>query len=376
MNKRLHILFLCGWFPSRVSPTNGDFIQRHAQAVSLKHKVTIIHIISDKNTNGTIEIDSNTINGIETHIAYLKHTKNPIRKGFLFLKAYKILLAKIDFFDMIHLNETFPFGILSLYSKWVQKKPFIISEHWTGYHFPNSKNISFLQKKITKIITKNASFVCPVTNDLTKSMTTLGFKGEYKRVPNVVDTNLFYPIENNNSTFTVTHISNMINEHKNIEGLLRVIAKTEKQIEEINFKIIGENSDKYLNFAKKLNINLKKTTFINQIPHNEIAKELQNSNLFVLFSNYENLPCVILEAFSCGVPVISTNVGGIKEFFPENFGYLIDTKDETALLNKIKLIFNNFKVDKNKMHHFVEKEFSETSIANQFTTLYQKTLNT
>lgn len=367
---------MCGWFPSRVSPTNGDFIQRHAQAVSLKHKVTIIHIISDKNTNGTIEIDSNTINGIETHIAYLKHTKNPIRKGFLFLKAYKILLAKIDFFDMIHLNEAFPFGILSLYSKWIQKKPFIISEHWTGYHFPNSKNISFLQKKITKIITKNARFICPVTNDLTKSMTTLGFKGEYKRVPNVVDTNLFYPIKNNTSTFTVTHISNMINEHKNIEGLLRVIAKTEKQIEEINFKIIGENSDKYLNFAKKLNINLKKTTFINQIPHNEIAKELQNSNLFVLFSNYENLPCVILEAFSCGVPVISTNVGGIKEFFPENFGYLIDTKDETALLNKIKLIFNNFKTDKNKMHHFVEKEFSETSIANQFTTLYQKTLNT
>ena len=367
---------MCGWFPSRVSPTNGDFIQRHAQAVSLKHRVTIFHIISDNNTNVTIEIDSKTINGIETHIAYLKHTNNPIKKVFLFLKAYKILLAKIDFFDLIHLNEIFPFGILSLFSKWFQKKPFIISEHWTGYHFPNSKNISYLQKKITKIITKNASFVCPVTNDLKESMTTLGFKGEYKRVPNVVDTNLFYPIENNTSTFTVTHISNMVNEHKNIEGILRVIAKIEKQIKEINFIIIGEHSDKYLNFAKKLNINLKKTTFINQIPHNEIAKKLQNSNLFVLFSNYENLPCVILEAFSCGVPVISTDVGGIKEFFPKKFGCLIDIKDETALFNKIKLMFNDFKVDKNKMHNFVEKEFSEASIANQFSTLYQKTLNT
>ena len=366
---------MCGWFPSRVSPTNGDFIQRHAQAVSLKHKVTIFHIISDKNTKKTIEIDSSIINGVETHIAYLKQTKNPLKKGFLFFKAYKSLLDKIDFFDLIHLNEAFPFGVLSLYSKWFHKKPYIISEHWTGYHYPNSKNISFLQKKIIKIITKNASFVCPVTNDLKKSMTKLGFKGNFKRVPNVVDTNLFYPIKKTNFTYTITHISNMINEHKNIEGVLRVFAKIEKQVNEINFKIIGNQSDKYLSFARKLNINLKKTSFINQIPHNEIAKELQNSNLFVLFSNYENLPCVILEAFSCGVPVISTNVGGINEFFPKDFGYLIDVNDETELFNKIIQMFKGFKTDKNKMHNYVEEEFSETSIANQFTTLYQKTLN-
>ena len=122
MTKKLNILFLCGWYPSKVLPTNGDFIERHANAVSLLHKVTVIHIITDKNTTKKIEISSKNINGIDTHIAYLKKVKNPFLKAYLFIKAYKLLLAKVNYFDLIHLNEVFPFGLFCLYSKFFQKK--------------------------------------------------------------------------------------------------------------------------------------------------------------------------------------------------------------------------------------------------------------
>jgi glycosyltransferase involved in cell wall biosynthesis len=111
------------------------------------------------------------------------------------------------------------------------------------------------------------------------------------------------------------------------------------------------------------------------VPHKEIANNLKESNLFVLFSNYENLPCVILEAFSCGVPVISTNVGGINEYFPKDFGFLIDTKDEDALLQKTIEVYTNFKTNKEKMHHYVENNFSTVTIANQFSELYNSALN-
>ena len=46
MKKNLHILFLCGWYPSKVLPKNGDFIMRHAKTVSSKHTVSVLHIIS------------------------------------------------------------------------------------------------------------------------------------------------------------------------------------------------------------------------------------------------------------------------------------------------------------------------------------------
>ena len=110
MNNKLHILFLCGWYPSRVLPTNGDFIERHALAISLKHQVTVIHIITDKNVSNNLEIISTKEKQITTHIAYLKKTKNPIKKTYLYAKAFLRILRKIKNLDVVHLNEVYPFG--------------------------------------------------------------------------------------------------------------------------------------------------------------------------------------------------------------------------------------------------------------------------
>ena len=125
MNKKLHILFLCGWYPSRVLPNNGDFIQRHAEAVTLKHTVSVLHIVSDKNILKT-EISIKNINEIQTYIGYVKHSNNPILKFIRFYLVYKEFIKKINAFDVIHLNILFPLGIIALHQKWFLKIPFII----------------------------------------------------------------------------------------------------------------------------------------------------------------------------------------------------------------------------------------------------------
>ena len=81
MTPKLHILFLCGWYPSRVLTNNGDFIQRHAEAVATKHNVSVLHIISDPNCINDIEYSFEKTNGVNTHIAYVKTTINPIIKS-------------------------------------------------------------------------------------------------------------------------------------------------------------------------------------------------------------------------------------------------------------------------------------------------------
>jgi glycosyltransferase involved in cell wall biosynthesis len=374
LNSKLHVLFLCGWYPSRISPTNGDFIERHAKAVSLKHRVTVIHVITDKSLRTNIEIISKQENRITTHIAYLKSTNNPLKKIALFGKAFLVILKKTNSFNIVHLNEIYPFGIFSLYLKWFKKKRFIISEHFTGYHQPQAKELTFSQKFISKIITKNAAFICPVSNNLRDAMLALNLKGNYFRVPNVVNTSLFFPTENNNQTFTITHISNMLNKHKNVEGFLRVVKKLETKIANFKVQLIGENSIQYKTFVEKIKIDIDKIEFIDHMPHKKIASYLQSSNLFVLFSNYENLPCVILESFACGVPVISTNVGGISEFFPKEFGFLVPPKDEGDLLHKILTMHQGFKMNKKDMYNYVEKNFSEDKIASDFEKLYFNSL--
>ena len=52
---------------------------------------------------------------------------------------------------MVHLNSLYPFGIFALHQKWFKKKPFIVSEHWTGYLNPQSQKIGTIEKYISKI---------------------------------------------------------------------------------------------------------------------------------------------------------------------------------------------------------------------------------
>ena len=46
---RYKILFISSWFPSKIEPTNGNFVQRHAEAVSRLYDVEILHAIGDPN---------------------------------------------------------------------------------------------------------------------------------------------------------------------------------------------------------------------------------------------------------------------------------------------------------------------------------------
>ena len=376
MKKKLNILFLCSWYPSRVHPENAIFVQRHAEAANSINNVSVVHIISDANNVKNIEYSFSKTNGLQTYIAYLKPTKNKITKVFRYFKAYKELRKLVRNIDVIHVNHGFPLGLFAIMENLTSRIPFVSSEHWSGYKAPLNEKINFFQKKALKIIFKRASFICPVSENLKDSMIEFGLNAKYKCVPNVVDTKLFTPNLNlsNSSQFEITHISNMVNEIKNVQGILNVISRLEKKIPNIKFNLIGNNNHSYTQQIEELNIKcINITNFLNP---EEVAEFLRKSDVFVLFSNYENLPCVILESFSCGTPVISTNVGGIKEYFPKEFGRLISPKDELALENELLNYYEQDKtIPKEKMHSYCKDNFSFYTIGKKFSEIYHQTLS-
>ena len=373
LKNKLHILFINSWYPSKVLPVNGDFIQRHAEAVALKHKVTALHVITDKNLKTNSIVEEQLINNVNTIIKYCKTTSNPFVKYIQFFKAYLELIKRVKNYDVVHLNRIYPAGLIVLYLKWFKKKPYIISEHWTGYQ-DGLKPLQFLEKFISKLITKNAIFVCPVSKNLTKSMLNLSLKGNYTTVPNVVNTDIFVPEDHNNEIFTMLHVSSMVDKHKNISGILEVAADLKKVIPNFKLYLIGNSASTYNYLIDTLNI-AENVILTDQIAHTDIAKYMQQSDLFILFSNYENLPCVILESFSCGLPVISTNVGGISEYFPETYGTLIKKNDKSELLKSIVTYYYSDRIpSKAEMHTYANDNFSPEIICSKFSDLYYKTL--
>lgn len=370
MNKKQSILFLSSWYPSRVLVSNGDFIQRHAEAVALVHKVTLLHVITDIKAKEPIEISDNVINNVRTLIAYIQPSSFKI---FRFLKAYKILLKRAGNYDVVHVNKLFPIGVLAVYLKLFKGVNFLISEHHHIYHTPYNKKIGFFEKIFSKFITKKASFVCPVSEDLAKSMQSFGLKGNYSIVPNVVKTEVFYKKKKtNDNVFTLLHVSSMA-DLKNVKGILNVISEVQKSIKDFEFYLIGSNSIQYKDYANSLKIDADKIHFIDEIDQAELSLYYRKADVFLLFSDIENLPCVILESFSSGTFVISTDVGGINEFFPEDYGTLIEKGNEKQLLEKILKVYKESKqTNPDEMHNYVEENFSSLSIAKQFSVLYNQ----
>ncbi len=374
LNKKLHILFINSWYPSKVMPTNGDFIQRHAEAVVLKNDVTAIHIISDKTCKTSIMITDEVINDVRTLIGYVKFTKNPILKWWLFIRAFGKIGKKVRPFDIVHVNRIYPLGIFALILKYTKKKTYVISEHWTGLLKNHVNSLSLFERWISKRIVKSAAIICPVSQNLKNAMVDAGFNGNYEVVPNVVDIRLFVPKRIERNQFTLLHVSNMIDQHKNISGMLRAMGQLKKNIPNLKFILAGENSEIYRDQLTKLSLQ-NTVELLPQMEHAKIAKLMQAADAFVLFSNYENLPCVILESFACGLPVISSNVGGISEFFPTNFGYLIPKQDDKKLIETL-MQFYEVKTEYNglKMHQYVKDNFSKEVICDTFSLLYKDAL--
>ena len=374
MKKKLHILFLCGWYPSNVLPKNGDFIMRHAKTVSAMHTVSVLHIISKPRISKT-EIEVEKDNDLHTYITYITPNKKPFLKLYRFWFAYQALLKEIGGFEIVHLNKLYPFGLLALHLKKIKKLPYIISEHWTGYHLKEKKSLPWLEQILSKKITTNASFVCPVSSDLKNSMLKSGLRGNYQIIPNVVNTTLFKPTLKTSKVFTITHISSLLDKHKNISGMLRVAKQLEDCIDSFQWNFIGGTEGQFKNLIKNLDFKKNQVCFIDHIDHKKVPGFLNASDVFILFSNYENLPCVILEAFSCGVSVIATKVGGIQEFFPNEFGFLIDKKNEQQLLDKIISLYKEPKNQQPIMHQYAIDNFSSEKICDSFTKLYREALN-
>ncbi len=387
---RLNILFLSGWYPNRVSPTLGNFVQKHAEAIALHSNVAALFVFPDPSCKTTFEIEKQTINGVFTVNVYYKKVLHTIpllshsQKAFRYiraqLKGLKIVREHFGKINLVHHNILYPSGIIALYLKKTKSIPYIITEHSTGYLPSRKIQIGLFQKILSKIIAQNASCICPVSLDLKNAMINHQLNSDYEIVYNVVDTSLFHPSEKKRSgnKIRILHISTLDDAHKNISGMLHVVADLSKQRTDFECHFVGDgDTAPHIAHAKQLNIYNTFAFFDGQKTTAEVADLMRNSDFFLLFSNYENLPCVMVEALASGIPVVASAVGGISEHIIPERGILVNPKDEKALLNALNEVTNNILANKypaEKLTNYANDNFSYEKVSKKFHHIYHRIL--
>lgn len=379
---RKNILFITSWYPNQEDPTLGIFVKRHAQAAALYNNVYVLYVRSVENIKKpTVQlIEQDNFN--ELIIEYPKvGFKIPGLNSILKLKKFKhfynqgfnILKKKGFTPDLVHCNVMNPVGLVALEWKKKHKIPYVITEHWTGYldsdnRYATDSKLKFFIPKVAN----HADKILPVSNDLEKALIRHGLGEDHSVVRNVVDTNSFILNRKENTQFLV--IADLENQQKNISGIVRAFSKFNVKNPEISLTIAGGGDDESTIREEISHYKLdNKIHLIGRVNANKLSKQLNKSHALVLFSNYENLPCVIVESFACGTPVISTDVGGIKEILNQNRGILIQAKNEEALIDAFSQVMNkNWKTE--EIQQYAEDNFSLSQIGERFNDIYKEIL--
>jgi glycosyltransferase involved in cell wall biosynthesis len=185
-------------------------------------------------------------------------------------------------------------------------------------------------------------------------------------IRNYVETEVFKPLDRTKQKGSICYIGRLQG-IKNLTALLEALKGLPYTLDIIGS---GQQEEELKRFA----INSKvKANFLGNIPNHELPEILSAHELFVLPSLLEGMPKTLLEAMACGLPVIGTNVEGIKEVIKhgEN-GILCDT-DSGSIRKAITSVMEDEglrkKLGKNA-RRTIEKGFSLEKLVEKELELY------
>src|SRR5450432_1648958 len=234
------ILWLASWYPSNVDPYTRDFIERHARAASLESQIKVLHVVKDKNRLFPDNLSEECRRYAEGGEATIIYYHSPDYRIFFFEKLLSNLLyIRIHFHflrkyirekgkpDGLHVHTGMKAGMAALLIKFRYRIPYVVSEHWAGLcpeAKPNFNDRSYFLRWLWKKVLKNAAGNSVVSENLATAMQDRFSLKKVNVIPNVVDSNIFYPSVKPTKNSRFIHISAIKNYQKNVHGLLDAAA--------------------------------------------------------------------------------------------------------------------------------------------------------
>jgi glycosyltransferase involved in cell wall biosynthesis len=368
MSKR--ILWLASWYPSKVDPLTGDFIERHAKAASLFNDITVLFVMKDKEGANRKEI-IHYGNNLRAWIYYYR-SWGGIQYFALYRKLIKEYIHLYGKPDLVHVHVAFRAGLIGLYLKYQYRLKYIISEHWSLFNdaaTPTFKEKTFLIQYFIKLIYRKSSFATAVSRHLSISIANkTGIKFP-DVVPNVFDSSLFYPEKNNNSIFDFIHVSTLT-PNKNIEQIVEAVTIL-SQLTTTPFKLIVFGpSSKFSNFQ----INKHYVECRDEVTQEQLAFFMRKQNALILYSRFENLPCVIIEANAAGLPVIVSDIPAMAEMVEDGkTGLIVPLNNPQLLAEKMLWMMCNYeKFSKEYINKKAYEQYNFNTVGKQFDEIYKR----
>lgn len=304
----------------------------------------------------------------------------------LALSSKLVDMVKLYKIELLHVHYAIPHAYAGYMAKQMLKDegidiPMVTTLHGTDITLVG--NHPFYKPAVTFSINKS-DYVTSVSQSLKDDTLKLfKIKNEIQVIPNFIEldkeenaTSVCHrSVMANENERIITHISNF-RKVKRIPDVIKIFYNIQKEIP-AKLMMVGDGPEKekaeYL--CQELGI-LDKVIFFGN--SNEIDKILCLTDLFLLPSETESFGLAALEAMACGVPVISSNSGGLPEVnFEGVSGYLsnVGNTDEMAQ-NALRILKDDAVLSKFKENALdIAKKFDIKNILPLYEDLYHKAIN-
>jgi teichuronic acid biosynthesis glycosyltransferase TuaC len=263
-----------------------------------------------------------------------------------YLKHYLLLKRELrNNYDLIHAHN----GLCGFIANLQKRVPVITTFHGSDINLLWLRMISYFP------LIKSSQSIFVSESQLKKVF----IKNKVKVIPCAVDLNVFYPqdIKKANPSNYPT--------------------KTKKQVLfSSSFSIRIKNSSLAFSALKKLNNENIELIELKGKTREEVCNLLNTSDLMLLTSFSEGSPQVIKEAMACNCPIVSTDVGDVREVIGSTEGCYICSFDSRDVATKIKdaLLFSEKIGRTNGRDRIINLGLDSKSVAKKVLEVYEKVL--
>ena len=354
---------------------NGIFVQAHARAVAMRHKVAVIFAHSDPSLTTASTVDITEEQGVIECRVYYPQPSNRISGFFAYLKAINLGRSKLQphfgTHDLTHAHVMTRTALAAWWIQWREKIPYVITEHWTGYMPADGRFKGGWRKWVLAFLTRRALAVTTVSKNLQSAMRHHGLLGEYVVVPNVVRSSV--PEPHYAPALQLINVSDLVDEMKQVSGIIKAMPVLLQRFPTLKLVLIGDGKDRLMLEKLTRDLHLEHAvTFKGYITNDEVYRLIHASSLLVVNSLYESFSVAAAEALACGVPVVTTECGGPEEFVHPGNGIVVEPGNRELLTNAIaEVLLNRHRYN----HEAIRKEalelFSADAVSRTFDQLYQ-----
>lgn len=358
-------------YPYKDNKQLGIYIYEQCEALKkFENKIVVLNASTRNykkwNLCNKINIYSDSVGEVYTNLSMgIMQAKLPHIGVFLYKKNLKkifhMAVEKYGKPDILYAHFSFPSGYCAYWLSQKYNIPYAVEEHYSLYF---QERINPYIVRLTKKTIENASDFFCVSNKLKENLYRhTGLKSEIEIIPNLINNRYDYKPLIPKDRFVFFSAGNLY-KSKKFDLLIDAFSHTFTD-ENVELRIAGAGKEyeflkmRIESYNKKDQIHL-----LGRLDREQMLKEYEMCDCFVLLSEYETFGIVYREALAVGRPIISSRNGGIEENWDDNFGLLIKDNTVETAGEALKFLYNNYdKYDCKKISQLCKKLYSESVIA-------------